>query len=411
MLDKHQLDFTKTIREFVTREIVMLHKNAQFVIKTSKQCNLRCQYCSEFKDLHKTDVMTIVQIESMYRHIESYYRSLPHFTDIKFIWHGGEPLLLPPRFYWEVLDLQSQIFTGDNYKVTNSVQTNLTVLDDERLLLLAEGFDGVGVSIDVLGGLRTYENGRDSQARVLANIDRLRESNIPFGCITVLSHKNIDNVEKIYQFYRELNLHARLLPLHDTETVGQNNGIEIDPHSLLKAFKTIFELWLGDELDTAITPVFEMVRDVLNFYDPQATCYFYDKREWENINIVNITGDIYSYADAYQIERSYGNIFTTPLAELYDSAGHEASILAAERRLEQTCVDCKFFGACSGYPIAEDGYEYHELDENGAIRCIVHKGMLQYIEYRLMEEGIIEGGSIDISKLKNIDIEREIAHV
>jgi uncharacterized protein len=389
----------------------MIHRTAQFVIKTSKQCNLRCQYCYEFSDLHKTDVMTMAQIESMYRHVEDYYRSLEQFTDIHFIWHGGEPLLLPPRFYWEALDLQAQIFSGDNYRVTNGVQTNLTVLDDERLLLLLEGFDSVGVSIDVLGGLRTYENGRDSQARVLENIDRLRAAKIPFSCISVLSQKNIDNIDRLYQFYRELSLSARLLPLHETVNDKQNNGIEIDPHSVLKAFKTIFELWLVDEVDTYITPVIEMVRDVFNFYDPQAACYFYDKREWETINLVNITGDMYGYADAYQIDRSYGNIFTTPLAELYASDRHERSILAAEQRLEQTCVDCKFFGACSGYPIAEDGYEYHELDENGAIRCIVQKGMLQYIEYRLIEEGIIEGESIDLSRLKNIDSEREIAHV
>ena len=389
----------------------MLHRTAQFVIKTSKQCNLRCQYCYEFNELHKTDVMTMAQIESLYHHVESYYRSLDHFTDIHFIWHGGEPLLLPAIFYWQALDLQSQIFIGDNYRVTNGVQTNLTVLDDERLLLLAEGFDRVGVSIDVMGDLRTYENGRDSQDRVLANIDRLRAADIPFGCITVLNRNNINNIKQIYQFYRELNLAARLLPLHETGNAGQNNGIEIDPHSVLKAFQIIFDLWLEDEVDTWITPVIEMVRDVLNFYDPQAACQFYDKREWESINLVNITGDLYGYADAYQLERSYGNLFTTPLMELYASPQHEHSIVSAERRLEQTCVDCKFFGACSGYPIAEDGYEYHELDEDGAIRCIVQKGMLQYIEYRLLEVGIIEGGAIDLSKLKNIDVEPEIAHV
>jgi uncharacterized protein len=389
----------------------MIHRTAQFVIKTSKQCNLRCQYCYEFNELHKTDVMTMAQIESLYRHIESYYRSLEHFTDIHFIWHGGEPLLLPPRFYWEALDLQSQIFTGDNYQVTNGVQTNLTVLDDERLLLLSEGFDRVGVSIDVIGDLRTYENGRDSQARVLANIDRLRAEKIDFGCITVLNRKNIENIEQIYEFYRELDLAARLLPLHQTENVTQNDGIEIDPYSVLTAFQTIFDLWLQDDRLTWITPVLEMVRSVLDFYDPQAACQFYDKREWEAINLVNITGDMYGYADAYQIDRSYGNLFTTPLTELFASPQHERSILAAEQRLEQTCVDCKFFGSCSGYPIAEDGYEYHELDENGAIRCIVQKGMLQYIEYRLLEEGIIERGAINLDRLKNIDTNREIAHV
>jgi uncharacterized protein len=296
-------------------------------------------------------------------------------------------------------------------KVTNGVQTNLTVLDDERLMLLAEGFDRVGVSVDVFGDLRVYENGRDSQARVLANMDRLQAADIPFGCITVLTKNNIDNIEQIYSFYQKLGISARLLPLHQTNNDAQNDGIEIDPYSVLKAFKTIFDLWLQDEDFAWITPVMEMVREVLNFYDPAIEFSFYDKREWESINLVNITGDMYGYADAYQIERSYGNLFTTPLGELYASQNHERSILAAESRLQQTCVNCKFFGACGGYPIAEDGYEYHELDEDGAIRCIVHKGMLQYIEYRLIEEGIISGGMVDLQRLKIQTVDREVQHV
>jgi uncharacterized protein len=389
----------------------MNYRSTQFVIKTSKQCNLRCQYCYEFSDLHKTDVMTMAQLESLYRNIESYYRSLQIPVAIHFIWHGGEPLLISPQFYWEALDLQAKIFTDPNLKVTNGVQTNLTVLDDERLMLLAEGFDRVGVSVDVFGDLRVYENGRDSQARVLANMDRLQAADIPFGCITVLTKNNIDNIEQIYSFYQKLGISARLLPLHQTNNDAQNDGIEIDPYSVLKAFKTIFDLWLQDEDFAWITPVMEMVREVLNFYDPAIEFSFYDKREWESINLVNITGDMYGYADAYQIERSYGNLFTTPLGELYASQNHERSILAAEARLQQTCVNCKFFGACGGYPIAEDGYEYHELDEDGAIRCIVHKGMLQYIEYRLIEEGIISGGMVDLQRLKIQTVDREVQHV
>jgi uncharacterized protein len=389
----------------------MQYQSTQFVIKTSKQCNLRCQYCYEFSELHKTDIMTMSQIESMYRHIESYYRSLQIPVAIHFIWHGGEPLLIPPRFYWEVLDLQAKIFTDRNFKITNGVQTNLTVLDDQRIVLLAEGFDRVGVSIDIFGDLREYENGRDSQSRVLANMDRLREADISFGCITVLSKKNINNVKQIYEFYRKLGVSARLLPLHHTSSESQNDGIEIDPHSVLRAFQTIFDLWLEDEEFVWIVPVIEMISEVLNFYDPDVACSFYDKREWESINLINITGDMYGYADGYQIDRSYGNIFTTPLGDLFEGNNHERSILAAEQRLEQTCINCKFFGACGGYPIAEDGYEYHELETDGSIRCIVHKGMLQYIEYRLIEEGIINGGIVNLQRLKATTLDREVQHV
>jgi uncharacterized protein len=380
----------------------MKYRNTEFVIKTSKKCNLRCQYCYEFGDLHKPDAMSLEQVEAMYKNIAKYYQDIQIPVSIGFIWHGGEPLLISTDFYWKALDLQTKIFDHKDFKIRNSVQTNLTVLDNERLKLLLEGFETVGVSIDVFGDLRTYENGHDSQSRVLENMDKLQDHKIPFGCITVLNKSNINNIKQIYKFYRELNLKARLLPLHQVDAEDQHNGIEIDSYSVLEAFKTIFDLWMEDEKFIWITPVIEMVQEVLRFYTPSAECSFYDKREWEALNIVNTNGDVYGYADAYVVGRSYGNIFTTSLHELYGSHKHEESILSAESRLNQTCISCKFFGACSGYSIAEDGYEYHELDEHGGIRCIVHKGMLQYIEYRLIEEGVIVDGTLDLQQMKSI---------
>jgi uncharacterized protein len=340
----------------------------------------------------------------MYINIAKYYQDIQTPVAIGFIWHGGEPLLMPTDFYWKTLDLQTKIFNDKMFKISNSVQTNLTVLDGDRLTLLREGFDSVGVSVDVMSDLRVYENGQDSQLRVLENMDKLRDNGIPFGCISVLNKKNIDSIEKIYEFYKKLDLRVRLLPIHQVDDKNQHNGIDVDPYSVLNAFKTIFDLWMEDEQFVWITPVVEMIREVLSYYTPSTECNFYDKREWECINVVNINGDVYGYADVYVDGRSYGNIFTTSLADLYGGSKHEESIVAAENRLNLTCANCKFFGACSGYPIAEDGYEYHELDEDGAIQCIVHKGMLQYIEYRLIEEGIINEGTVDLQQLKSITV-------
>ena len=37
--------------------------------------------------------------------------------------------------------------------------------------------------------------------------------------------------------------------------------------------------------------------------------------------------------------------------------------------------------------------------------------MLQYIEYRLIEEGIINGGIVDLQRLKVVQVDREVQHV
>lgn len=77
------------------------------------------------------------------------------------------------------------------------------------------------------------------------------------------------------------------------------------------------------------------------------------------------------------------------MEDLIKGEAHQQVITAAEERMVATCSSCPYFGSCSGYPIAEGSVEYNEFDERGAIHCIVTKGVLQHIEYRLKQAGII----------------------
>lgn len=365
-------------------------RSVQFVIKTSKHCNLRCRYCYEYAELGNKQAITLAQIESMFRNIVSYYQQLDFSVDIEFVWHGGEPLLQHPDFYWQAFELQNQIFDQFNGNITNGVQTNLTLLDAKRIHLLQEGFDSVGVSLDLFGDLRVYQADLQSQPKVLENIDRLTEANIDIGCITVLTKQNIDHVGEIYQFYRDMGISARILPLFHGAFENQHQGFEISAYDTLEAYKELVDLWLADDKFVWISPVREAIQSVIYQYSPDASTTFYDKREWESIYIVDLDGEVYSYADAYEIDRSHGNIFTNSLGVLISSSNHQQVLDAAEQRMMAVCGGCKFFGSCNGYPIAEGSRDYNDLDERDPNRCIVDRGILQYIEYRLIEAGLID---------------------
>src|ERR1044072_7564962 len=139
----------------------------QFVLKVSKFCNLRCRYCYEFNDRDKRDRMSREQIRTMYSTIQEYYEERHSIdgqrSEVHFIWHGGEPLLLEPSFYWDTFAVQREIFR--DRALINSVQTNLTLLDEERIELLQNGFSSVGVSIDLYGGLRVNIASNDTNRR------------------------------------------------------------------------------------------------------------------------------------------------------------------------------------------------------------------------------------------------------
>lgn len=297
---------------------------------------------------------------------------------------GGEPLLHPPDFYWKTFERQKEIFGDLACRITNSVQTNLMVLDAERIHLLKEGFDSVGVSIDLFGRLRVNQSGRDSVAVVLKHIDQLQAAKIPFGCITVLTRLNLPHLTEIFRFYEQMEVSFRILPLFKGAFEDQHIGFEITPHEVLNAYKHLADLWFESDQFVMVHPIVEHIEQALRYRSANSSATFYDKRTWESIFLVNTDGQVYSYADAYA-GPSHGNIFTTPLKTLLASEAHQGVIESAESRLMATCFKCPYFGSCDGYPVAEGSVEYNEYDEQGAIRCILTQGILRHIEQRLVQ--------------------------
>lgn len=365
-------------------------KYVQFVIKTSKFCNLRCRYCYEYAELGNKARIAPEQLDQMYKNIASYYSKLDHPTEIRFIWHGGEPLLQSPEYYWQTFQRQQEIFGDLASYVKNIVQTNLTVLNEERIQLLRDGFDGVGVSVDLFGGLRTNQSGNDSQAVVLKNMDILLKENIPYGCITVLTKLNLPYIKEIYKFYEKLNIPFRILPLFNGAFDGQHDGFEINAEEVLKALSTIVDLWLESDKFVLAQPIVNHIQQILHHYSPNLEPYYYDKRDWELVYLVNLTGDVYSYADAYNIEHSHGNIFKDSMEKIVLGSNHQKVIQAAEKRMSSVCTFCPYFGSCSGYPVAEESILHNQYDEAGNILCVKERGILQYIELRLKQAGIID---------------------
>ena len=177
-------------------------RTVEFVLKASKLCNLRCQYCYEFEQLGSRERMSLSDLERFYHNVATWSREFETPTTVDFVWHGGEPLLNPPSYFEATFERQRAIF-GRDASIRNTIQTNLTVLDQARIDLLHQ-FDRVGVSIDLYGELRTNLRGQDSVRRVLQNMDRLHANGIDFGCITVLSARNCPSIRKIVRFYHRL---------------------------------------------------------------------------------------------------------------------------------------------------------------------------------------------------------------
>src|SRR3954453_19999673 len=160
-------------------------KYIQFVIKTSKHCNLRCKYCYEFASLGDTSRISLVDCNSLYENVARFLEKAGgREYEVHFIWHGGEPLLIPVSYYEATFAQQGEAFAGLQAEITikNLIQTNLTFLDQDRIDLLKR-FDHIGVSADIVGGLRQDIKGRSRESATIKNMERLKLEGIDFGAI------------------------------------------------------------------------------------------------------------------------------------------------------------------------------------------------------------------------------------
>src|SRR5512136_3418890 len=110
-------------------------------------CNLDCAYCFylEKQALYGAGEDFRMPDEVLAAFIRKYVEAQPTPL-VEFVWQGGEPTLLGIDFFKRVVELQ-KLFSGTK-SITNSLQTNGTLLDDAWCRFLKKQNFMVGISLD-----------------------------------------------------------------------------------------------------------------------------------------------------------------------------------------------------------------------------------------------------------------------
>lgn len=351
-----------------------INTSPQFVFKVSKYCNLRCDYCYEFPHLGDKARMSLDRIQAAFQNIKSSINELA-IERADFIWHGGEPFLVPLEFYEQVNLIQKNIF-GTEFKYMNSVQTNLTVLTNRHIEFLRGGFfEDIGVSFDVYGDQRVDTKGKSRADTVRVNMRKLIDHQIDFCAIAVLARDTLPNIKQIYRFFDDLDIEHRILAYY--RSVGreqtQRHGLDFD--ELVGAYKEVFHEWLASERATPVEPIKDYVRFAIQ-YITGVDNDRYDRSTSERVFIIDVNGDVYNVVESYEPEFCYGNLFCSPLREIAELRGRVRSIALSHERMRRFCHQCPYFGNCPGAFVANaTSVERKVLETSG---CPV-RAMLDHI--------------------------------
>jgi uncharacterized protein len=362
-----------------------------FVVKISKFCNLRCSYCYEFEELGQRRRMSLADLRAFFTNVRDAVGRYGR-DRIQFVWHGGEPFLIPLDYYERIGEIQRDVL-GDDVPYANLVQTNLTVLTERHIEFLRDKRffrNGVGVSFDVYGDQRVDTRGRLKTETVLTNLQRLTDAGIPFGAIAVLARNTLSSIEAIYRFYDTLGVPVQLLPFYKSASDAQILEHALSFDEITTSLKSVFDAWLASEHATTVHPIEEYLAYALAAMNCSGNHTHRPERD-EYVFLVDTDGATYGVADTYDAANTYGNVFRQDFGELLASSARTRVVQESRARMARYCASCPYFGSCPGAFVAEATAEQRRmLASSGCPVRDVIRHIIQRVERTSLAEKLAQ---------------------
>jgi len=235
-------------------------------------CNLRCTYCYEGEDNERIRLprMSEATLESIIRDT-----LIQATSEMNFIWHGGEPTLAGIDFLRQGMAFQKR-HNSRGVPISNSIQTNGTLLNQGWMEFFREFNFSVGVSLDGPEDVHDYyrvgKQYQGSYKDVVTGIELLKQNDIPFGVITVITDQSKVRARDIFHAFRGLGI--KTFDAHPSFGMHlQGDRGPLHPKDYSRFAIELFETWLASgEEGIRILLFDDIVRAMLG--QSIKTCYF-----------------------------------------------------------------------------------------------------------------------------------------
>ncbi|AIA06689.1 cyclophane-forming radical SAM peptide maturase AmcB [Streptomyces noursei] len=348
------------------------------VVQPTTWCNLDCRYCYlPFRKL-KAQMHPDVAV--------ALATSVAQLTtgdgpSIGIVWHGGEPLAIGSQKFTALLAPFEELRHAG--RVHHYVQTNATLITDTWCDLLATYGIHVGVSIDGPAAMNTDRvdvRGKPAFDRILRGIRRLREHDIPFSVISVVTTDSIAQPEALLSFLAKLGCDSVGFNIEEVE--GVNTDRPAPTPAQAEEFWRRTMTWSRAHGDRLQVRELERLAEYLHLIRTgQRTAW--EERRLDPIPTVSVTGDVVLLSpeladttDPAHDDFRAGNILHQPLAEILGGASRLRYVRDFLTGLDRCETECAFFDFCRGAQAANRYFENGSLHSTETNYCRVSRQAL-----------------------------------
>jgi len=334
-------------------------------------CNLDCAYCFylEKQALFAPGKNCRMTDEVLATFIERYIVAQPTPV-VEFVWQGGEPTLLGLDFFRRVVELQrpyAQVKT-----ITNSLQTNGTLLDDAWCRFLKQHNFMVGISLDgpraIHDRYRRDRQGRGSFDAVMRGLALLQQHGVAYNVMASVGRETARQPLEVYRFFKEQGVEfiqftpvIERLPGASEKQLGlglagpaaldrEELNAAVTPWSVRPAeygdfLIAIYEEWVRLDVGTIFVMNFEWA---LNAWigNPSPVCIH--ARQCGRSLVIEHNGDLFTCDHYVYPHYRLGNILSDDLAAMVESSLQTGFGEHKEHALPRWCQECEVLLACQG---------------------------------------------------------------
>lgn len=317
----------------------------------SGNCNLRCSYCfyhdiTENRDIPSYGMMPEETLEKLVE------KALLYADDACcFAFQGGEPTLIGLNFFKKLIEFEKK-YNVKKLNISNALQTNGMLINEEWAQFIAENNFLVGISLD--GPKDIHDQNRfDAKKdgtfqRVMKTIDLFNKYKVEYNILFVVNAYVARHVEKIYNFFKKNHFkYLQFIPCLDPLNELQGgHKYSLTPKRFSEFLKTLFDCWYADIVKGNMISIryFDNLVGIFMGYHPETcgmngicSCQF----------VVEADGGVYP-CDFYVVDEwRMGNLKEQSFEELRN-AENANRFIDVSRHIAPECKTCRWFDICKG---------------------------------------------------------------
>ena len=343
------------------------------IIQPTSFCNINCRYCY----LPHRRVARRISVETLSQTFKMLFASPFVSDDIEFVWHAGEPLVLPIGFYERAFQLQEE-WNINSVRIVNSFQTNATLITQKWCRFFKVHNVHIGVSLDGPSHMhdanRIDRAGRGTFERVLRGIELLEANDINYSVIAVITKDSVQYPDDFWQFFSDLQPARLGLNPEESEGVNENASLRTDEdvHHYSQFFKRLLMLNQQNQHLLSIREVEHLMRHIrsapLRIHSqtnvPMAILSFDCDGNVSTFSPELLTMSHHTYGNFI-----FGNVFEGKLEDIYTQSKFIEVNAQIQQGVNKCRETCEYFAFCGGGSPSNKLYENGTFDSTETIAC------------------------------------------